>query len=116
MNPASATLQQFKAEFFRALAHPVRIHILEALRTGPRTVQDLQNTLGLDQPQVSQQLAVLRAKDLVTATKAGANVSYAVRDPLIHELLQVARGIFNNRLVDTQAMLEELQREARQTP
>jgi DNA-binding transcriptional ArsR family regulator len=106
-------LQAFKAAFFRALAHPVRIRILEQLRQGPRSVQDLQEALALDQPSVSQQLAVLRARNLVVKTKTGTTVHYAVRDPLIHDLLQTARAIFNNRLVDSQAMLKELQREAR---
>ena len=106
-------LQVFKAEFFRALAHPVRIRLLEELRGGDRSVQELQDALGLDQPSVSQQLAVLRAKNLVVASKTGTSVRYSVRDPLIHELLAAARAIFNNRLVDTQTMLKELRREAR---
>ena len=58
--PSSSSLQEFKARFFRALAHPVRIGILEVLAKGDRSVQELQHTLGLEQPVVSQQLAVLR--------------------------------------------------------
>ena len=106
-------LQVFKAEFFRALAHPVRIRLLEELRGGDRSVQELQDALGLDQPSVSQQLAVLRAKNLVVASKAGTSVRYSVRDPKVLELLAIARAIFNNRLVDTQTMLKELRREAK---
>src|SRR5215218_6370864 len=56
----SRELQTFKAAYFRALAHPIRIHILEILVRADRTVQELQEALGLDQPIVSQQLAVLR--------------------------------------------------------
>ena len=111
MQQALSDLQVFKAEFFRALAHPVRIRILEELRDGSRTVHALQDALGLDQPTVSQQLAVLRAKNLVVATKSGTSVHYAVRDPLIHDLLMTARAIFNNHLVDTQAMLTALTQE-----
>ena len=112
MTQALSDLQVFKAEFFRALAHPVRIRILEELEGGPRTVHALQDALDIDQPSVSQQLAILRGKNLVVATKAGTSVRYAVRDPLIHELLLTARAIFNNHLVDTQAMLSALRREA----
>jgi DNA-binding transcriptional ArsR family regulator len=109
------SLQLFKADFFRALAHPVRIRILEALRTGERSVQELQEALGLEQPIVSQQLAILRGKNIVTPRKLGTTVRYALSDPLITSLLSVAREIFNNRLVDTQTMLKELQREVRRS-
>src|SRR3954451_8437642 len=94
-------LQQFKEAFFRALAHPVRIRILELLVKGDRTVQDLQEALRVDQPIVSQQLAVLRASNIVAGKKEGANVRYTVRDPLIGALLDTARQIFNNHLVGT---------------
>ncbi len=107
------SLQAFKADFFRALAHPVRIRILEVLGRGDRSVQELQQVLGLEQPIVSQQLAVLRGKNIVTARKLGTTVRYALSDPLITKLLAVAREIFNNHFVDTQSMLRELQREAR---
>ena len=107
------SLQTFKADFFRALAHPIRIRILEVLRTGERSVQELQQALDLDQPIVSQQLAILRGKNIVTPRKLGTTVGYALSDPLITRVLSVAREIFNNHLVDTQTMLRELQREAR---
>ena len=109
--PSSSPLPSFKAEFFKALGHPVRIRILETLVAGHRSVQELQEALGLDQPVVSQQLAVLRAKSIVASSKSGASVRYAVRDPLIRDLLDVARRIFNNQLIGSQSMLRELRGE-----
>lgn len=106
-------LQDFKAGFFRALAHPIRIRILETLGGGDRSVQELQQALELEQPVVSQQLAVLRGKSVVIPRKVGTTVRYALSDPLITELLAVAREIFNNRLVETRSMLKELRRETR---
>ena len=106
-------LQAFKADFFRALAHPVRIRILETLGSGERSVHELQQALDLEQPIVSQQLAVLRSRNIVITRKVGTTVHYALSDPLITKLLAVAREIFNNHLVDTQSMLKELQREGR---
>lgn len=108
---ASGPLQAFKAEFFKALAHPVRIRILEILVAGARNVQDLQELLDLDQPTVSQQLAILRAKNIVTTNKVGTSVRYALRDPLVRDLLDVARRVFNNQLIGSQSMLRELRRE-----
>jgi DNA-binding transcriptional ArsR family regulator len=110
--PATA-LQTFKAQFFRALSHPVRIKILEILIGGDRSVQELQEALKLDQPVVSQQLAVLRNQGIVTSEKKGLSVRYALRDRAIEELLDVARRIFNNHLVTTRGMLRELEREGR---
>ena len=106
-------LQAFKAEFFRALAHPIRIRILEALAERDHSVQELQEALQLEQPIVSQQLAVLRGKNIVSPRKVGTTVRYALADPLITRLLAVARQIFDNHLVDSQAMLKELRREGR---
>ena len=110
---ATSQLQTFKAQFFRALAHPIRIKILEILVRGGRTVQELQEALTLDQPIVSQQLAVLRNQNIVSTQKEGLSVRYTLRDPLIGELLEVARRIFNKHLVNTRGMLRELQRETR---
>jgi DNA-binding transcriptional ArsR family regulator len=106
-------LQTFKAQFFRALAHPTRIRMLEILVRGGRTVQELQEALTLDQPIVSQQLAVLRNQGIVSTQKEGLSVRYTLRDPLVAELLDLARRIFNNHLVNTRGLLRELRREGR---
>jgi DNA-binding transcriptional ArsR family regulator len=112
---AAEELQTFKAQFFRALAHPLRIRILEILVRGGRTVQELQDALGVDQPIVSQQLAVLRNQGIVAAQKEGLSARYSLRDPLIADLLAVARRIFNNHLVSTRGLLRELRRERRRS-
>ncbi len=106
-------LQVVKAELFRALAHPTRIRILELLSTGEHTVQDLQGALGLGQPVVSQQLAVLRARLLVNSRRMGTASYYTLRSPLIAELLAVAREFLNHRFTANQTMLRELRRETR---
>lgn len=104
-------LPQFKAEFFKALAHPLRIRILEVLSEGNKTVNELQAILGSEGSAVSQQLAVLRGKNVVYGTKEGTSVIYSLRDPLIRDLLQVARQIFDNHLVDAISILENIRKE-----
>ncbi|MDF2669704.1 MAG: ArsR family transcriptional regulator [Paenibacillus sp.] len=103
-------IQQFKAEFFKALAHPLRIRILEILSVGDRNVNELQTILGSEGSAVSQQLAVLRSKNVVTGTKEGTSVIYSLRDPLIKDLLEVARRIFDNHLVDAISLLEDIRK------
>lgn len=111
--PLAGELQTFKAQFFRALAHPTRIRMLEILVRSGRTVQELQEALALDQPIVSQQLAVLRNQGIVTAQKEGLSVRYTLRDPLVGELLDLARRIFDNHFDNTRGLLRELRREGR---
>jgi len=69
-------------------------------------VSELQAALEIEASSVSQQLAVLRAKNIVDTRRAGTSVYYSVRDPQIFQLLDVAREIFNNHLIDLQSMLE----------
>jgi ArsR family transcriptional regulator len=101
-------LRRFKAEFFKALGHPMRILLLESLRTGEKSVNELQAMLGVDQSSVSRQLAVLRTRNIVEDRKEGTTVFYSVRDPAVFQLLDIAREIFNNHLIDTHAMLQQL--------
>lgn len=104
-------IQQFKAEFFKALAHPMRIRILEVLSEGDKNVNELQAILGSEGSAVSQQLAVLRNKNVVSGIKEGTSVIYSLRDPLIKDLLEVARRIFDNHLVDAISLLETMRNE-----
>jgi ArsR family transcriptional regulator len=109
----SAELQVLKAQFFKALAHPIRIRLLEVLVSGEARVQDLQRALDLDQPIVSQQLARLRATGIVVARRDGPTTYYGVADPMLADLLQVAKKILNRRLVGVQSLLRELDVETR---
>ncbi|MGG0821238.1 metalloregulator ArsR/SmtB family transcription factor [Paenibacillus turicensis] len=105
------TIQQFKADFFKALSHPMRIRILEVLSEGEQNVNELQAILGSEGSAVSQQLAVLRAKNLVNSVKEGTTVVYSLRDPLIKDLLDVAKQIFNNHLIESISLLEGINKE-----
>ncbi len=101
-------LQQFKADFFKALAHPLRIRILELLAEGEKSVNEIQSILNSEGSAVSQQLSVLRNKNIVSGTKQGKQVIYSLKDPAIVKLLDVAKEIFNNHLVTTISMLGEM--------
>jgi len=105
-------LAEFKAEFFKALAHSARIRILDCLRDGERSVNELSELLKMEQANVSQQLAVLRFRNIVTGRKSGSCVFYSVADPKLFKLLDVAREIFNNQLIGVQDMLREVKKAA----
>jgi ArsR family transcriptional regulator len=94
-------LRQFKAEFFKALAHPMRIRILELLRGGPLSVGAVQDAIGVPASSISQQLAILRGRNIVVTERRGTTVIYRVRDAELFELLDAARRILNAHLADT---------------
>ena len=110
-------LQALKSDFFRVLAHPTRISLLERLVQGERSVQELQAALTLEQPIVSQHLAALRARNVVTVRREGTLAYYALRSPLVADLLRVARELLNQQLSESQSqsqsLLRELKREDR---
>lgn len=105
----ASELASFKAEFFKALAHPLRIRIIDALRDGEIGVNDLCERLQVEQSTVSQQLAQLRGRNIVVGRKEGQNVFYSIRDRAIFRLLDAAREIFNNQLISVQDMLSRLE-------
>lgn len=101
-------LSNFTSEFFKALAHPLRIRVLDALREGELGVSELSARLKAEQSTLSQHLAVLRKSRIVVGRKDAQNVYYAVTDPAIFRLLDDARQIFNNQLVDIQDLLAQI--------
>jgi len=106
------TLRRFKADFFQALAHPTRIAILEQLREGELSAGALMERLSLEQANASQHLSVLRTKRVLINRKAGNQVFYAVRDPLVIQILDLMKEYFYTQLSEGQAMLDEIKAEA----
>jgi DNA-binding transcriptional ArsR family regulator len=103
-------LRRFKADIFQALAHPTRIAIIEFLSAGELSAGALIEKLGLEQATVSQHLAVLRAKQLVLNRKAGNQVFYSVRDPILIEVLNLMRTYFQTHLKESLGMLDEMEK------
>src|SRR3954451_6560309 len=103
-------LRRFKAEIFQALSHPTRIAIVDLLRGGERSASQIIEGLGLEQANASQHLAVLRTRQIVVSRKAGNQVFYSLRDPVLLKVLDLLREYFYSQLSDTADMLKELRR------
>jgi DNA-binding transcriptional ArsR family regulator len=104
------SLRRFKADLFQALAHPTRIAVLELLSDGELSAGTLIEKLGMEQANVSQHLAVLRSKHLVSNRRAGNQVFYSVRDPIIIEVLKLMRTYFHAHLKESLGMLGEMEK------
>lgn len=100
-------IPQLKAEFFKALGHPLRIRVLELLSEGERSVSQLLEEVAVEQPHLSQQLAVLRRAGFVVARRDGANVVYALTDARIAELLAISRQVLIDTATATRDQLQQ---------
>jgi DNA-binding transcriptional ArsR family regulator len=80
---------------FKALAHPVRLQILDMLRSGELCVCHLEAALSKRQAYISQQLMVLREAGLVESRKDGLRVFYQLVDDVTRALLDASFGPAN---------------------
>lgn len=80
---------KYTTAFLRSLSHPSRLVILCRLSEGPARVSELETTLGIPQTAVSKQLARLREEGLVSATRDGRSIVYALADERARRVLQV---------------------------
>ncbi|MFI6096528.1 ArsR/SmtB family transcription factor [Lentzea sp. NPDC051213] len=101
-------LYQAKAEFFRMLGHPVRIRVLELLQDGPKAVRDLLAEIDVEASNLSAQLAVLRRSGIVTATREGSTVVYALAGGDVADLMKAARRILTELLAGQNELLAQL--------
>lgn len=104
-----APVFEVKADLFKALAHPARVRALEVLAEGERSVSELQPEVGIEAAHLSQQLAVLRRAGLVVTRREGTAVFYSIKDPLLVELLAVARRLLIASLTETRDLLAGLE-------
>lgn len=101
-------LYQAKAEFFKTLAHPARIRVLELLAERDHQVAELLPEIGIEAAHLSQQLAVLRRAGLVTSRRDGSGVVYSLTSPQVVDLLAVARRILSEVVSGQVELLADL--------
>jgi DNA-binding transcriptional ArsR family regulator len=98
-------------ETFAALAEPNRYRIVELLRSGPRAVNDIGDSLHLNQPQVSKHLKVLKEAGLVDVQPLAQQRLYELRpQPLrrLHAWLERYRRVWEERFEEMDLVIEEL--------
>ncbi len=84
------------AEFFKALSHPVRLHLVQLLRHGEKCVCELIPAVGMEQSGVSRHLSLLKKEGIVVARKEGQKMMYAVRDERIFQILDLSQEMLRN--------------------
>ncbi|KAA0253071.1 MAG: ArsR family transcriptional regulator [Acidobacteria bacterium] len=88
------------AEWLKAMADPMRLRILHALKDGERCVNDLLEGVGCSQANVSKHLSVLRHAGLVGSRRDGVNVYYRIADPAVFVICETVCDSLE-RTIDT---------------
>lgn len=104
-HPLPQTLVEVIAERFRVLAEPTRIRILDALRDGPATVQELTRDVGSSQQNVSKHLGVLHRAGIVGRAREGVSVRYEIADETVFALCEQVCGGLRRRLDELDEVL-----------
>lgn len=101
-------INERQARILKALAHPIRLQILEVLRSGEKCVCELLPELGMGQSNVSQHLATLREHGLIDHRKEGLKVIYWIKDERVFDIIDLINKILVDRLEETEATLKLL--------
>jgi ArsR family transcriptional regulator len=88
VRPASEQLLERIADRLKAMADPMRLHILHVLQGGERCVNDILGQVGGSQANVSKHLSVLRRAGLVECRREGVNVYYRIDDPTVFSICE----------------------------
>ncbi len=99
----------FKADLFKILSNPLRIQILDTLRKGETSVNDIAQWLEVESSSVSQQLAILKRYHLIKGRREGNYIFYSINEPAIFKVLDAAKEVFNNHLVEVQDALKKIE-------
>jgi DNA-binding transcriptional ArsR family regulator len=106
-HPIPDGLAELIAERFRLLAEPTRIRILDRLRDGGQTVQELTGQLGTSQQNVSKHLGLLLRAGIVAREKDGNFARYRIVDQDVFALCEHVCGRLGRRLDEMRALLGE---------
>ncbi len=78
----------------KAIAHPLRLKVLCVLGEGELSVQEIVDSVGTSQSNISQHLAILRDKGVLTTRKDANRVFYRIGDPRTVKLVGMMRDVF----------------------
>ena len=106
-SPISDQLLELIARHFRVLGEPMRLRLLEALRDGDATVQDLQRVTGASQQNISKHMGILLGAGLVTRAKDGNFARYSIADPSVFELCELVCGNLIRQFDERDALLRQ---------
>ena len=109
-HPLPDGLVELIAQRFRVIGEPMRIKILDALREGPLTVNELSERLETTQQNVSKHVGVLAQAGIVAREKDGTKVHCSIADPVIFDLCEIVCGGLAQQVAELNELLSGVPR------
>lgn len=100
---------ELHAEICQTFSHPKRLEILDLLRDGEKSVNELVQLAGINQSNLSQHLAILRGKNIVQTRRDGVNIYYSIANSKIIKAFDIMREILYEQLALNEKLAKELE-------
>ena len=102
-----------RAKVFKALGHPSRLLMVEALGSGEKCVCELRELVGSDISTISKHLSVLKEAGIVHDDRRGTNIYYSLRMQCVTGFLSCVRRFFDQQLEEQFLYLEDLRKQVK---
>jgi len=102
---------KIKADFLKALAHPLRLQIIEFLKNGEQKVGTIAKKLGIPQSSLSRHLLLLREGGVLKSRQVGTIIFYDIESSDIFKVLRPIAEMLRHKLKRTEKVLDSLGKE-----
>lgn len=101
-------IYQMRAEIFKVLGHPTRLKLLDLLKEGEKCVCEICPEMEMEQPNISQHLALLKERGIVDSRKEGLKVYYWIVNKEIFKVIDCVNKVIKKRLSTVKSMLSSI--------
>lgn len=108
MDKSTRQLYELKADLFRAVAHPLRLAIVDMLCGGELCVCEIAERLGAERSNVSRHLAVMLKAGILESHKEGLRVIYSLKTPCVADIGSCVTRVLRERLETDRQVLQQL--------
>ncbi len=98
-----------QAELCHTMSNGARLRIVHCLREGPKSVGEIAVATGYAQPKVSQHLALLRSRGVVSATRRGSEIIYRIANPKIVQVCDLMREVLAEQAAERSELVMALE-------
>ncbi|MHC5139276.1 MAG: ArsR/SmtB family transcription factor [Planctomycetota bacterium] len=101
-------LYEKQAEIAKAMAHPVRVGVLEYVKDGEQCVCDIAEAVGTERSNLSKHLSMMVAAGVLISRKEGLKVFYRIKTPCVIRFLDCLKDCLKEQITEQQQLMESL--------